>query len=86
MWEEKFLTRSSTIKMLNASAIILAGGESSRMKVNKAFVTINRQQMIELVIMKLWPLFTDVIVVTNNPEDYAGLGVTILLLMHVQTR
>lgn len=61
--------------MISASAIILAGGKSSRMKVNKAFVTINQQQMIELVIRKLQPLFTEIIVVTNKPEDYSGLGV-----------
>lgn len=66
---------NSINKMVNTSAVILAGGKSSRMKVNKAFVTINRHQMIELVIMKLRPLFTEVIVVTNKSEDYAGLGV-----------
>lgn len=61
--------------MINATAVILSGGKSSRMKVNKAFVTINRQQMIELVVKKLQPLFTEVIVVTNKPDDYSGLGV-----------
>lgn len=66
---------NSIINMVNASAIILSGGKSSRMKVNKAFVTIDNQPMIELVIKKLQPLFTEIIVVTNKPEDYSGLGV-----------
>lgn len=66
---------NSKINMLNASAIILAGGKSSRMKVNKAFVTINQQKMIALVVEKLRLLFNEVIVVTNKPEDYSGLGV-----------
>ena len=61
--------------MKNASAIILSGGKSSRMQVNKAFVTINHQLMIVVAIKKLQPLFTEIIVVTNNPEDYIGLGV-----------
>lgn len=63
---------------LNASIIILAGGKSSRMKREKAFVTINEQPLIERIISKVQDHFQEVIVVTNRPREYSYLDVEIV--------
>lgn len=62
---------------MNASIIILSGGKSSRMKREKAFVTINDQPLIERIISKVQDYFQEVIVVTNRPEEYSYLNVAI---------
>lgn len=56
-------------------AIILAGGQSSRMGVSKAFLELGGCQLIQRVLDVLTTLFTDVLLVTNEPEAYAFLKV-----------
>lgn len=54
---------SSTIR---GSAIILAGGQSSRMKTDKALLPMNGKRMIELVTQNLEPYFNEIIISTHS--------------------
>ncbi len=54
---------------------ILAGGESRRMGRDKAFLEIGGRRIIDRTVELLGPLFSQLLVVTNSPADYAYLGV-----------
>jgi molybdopterin-guanine dinucleotide biosynthesis protein A len=59
--------------MLTVSGIVLAGGQSSRLGTDKAFVNVNGQPLIEHIVAKLTRLSDDVIIVTNSPQKYGHL-------------
>jgi molybdopterin-guanine dinucleotide biosynthesis protein A len=59
------------------SAAILAGGQSSRMGANKAFVQVGGRPIIERVIKRVHPLANELVIVTNAPTEYAHLGLPI---------
>lgn len=59
------------------SAIILAGGQSSRMGFDKQFLEIENRRLIISQARMLSTRFDDIIVVTNKPEQYLGLGLRI---------
>jgi molybdenum cofactor guanylyltransferase len=63
---------------MKAAAIILAGGQSSRMGTNKALLKINEKTNIERIADKLKLLFDDIILVTNDSEQYEFLGVRMI--------
>lgn len=63
---------------MGKSLIILAGGKSSRMGTNKALLRINKQTVIEIIYNKLQPLFSETIIVTNNPKEYTFLSLPIV--------
>ena len=52
------------------SAVVLAGGGSTRMGKNKALLKLGEKTVIERIIDTLRPLFNEILVVTNNPEEY----------------
>lgn len=54
------------------TGIILAGGESSRMGADKAFLDISGTPVIGRVLRVLSGLFRRIIIVTNSPERYKG--------------
>ncbi|MDF2654272.1 MAG: mobA2 [Bacillota bacterium] len=57
------------------TAIILAGGFSSRMnRDNKAFLKMGGESLIE-IILKQVAVFDEILIVSNTPQDYASLGV-----------
>ena len=56
------------------TGIVLAGGKSSRFGRNKALVEINGIRLIERVIGVVEPLFENLLVITNAPQDYAYLN------------
>lgn len=56
------------------TAIILAGGKSSRMGFDKQFLTINKKRVMENIIHKLRDEFDEIIIVTNKPLEYSGLN------------
>lgn len=60
---------------MKTSAIILAGGKSSRMGTNKALLPMDGKTNIELIKDQLTPFFSDIIVVTNHFEAYEFLKV-----------
>jgi molybdopterin-guanine dinucleotide biosynthesis protein A len=63
---------------MKAAAIILSGGKSSRMGTNKALLKINEKTNIERISDRLKPLFDDIILVTNDLEQYEFLGLKIV--------
>jgi molybdopterin-guanine dinucleotide biosynthesis protein A len=52
------------------TAVILAGGKSTRMGENKELLSINNRRLVDMQISKLRTLFDEVIVITNNPMYY----------------
>jgi molybdenum cofactor guanylyltransferase len=60
---------------MKAAAIILSGGKSSRMGTNKALLKLNEKTTIERMVDILKIYFDDIILVTNDLEDYQFLGV-----------
>lgn len=55
---------------MNTTAIILAGGKSSRMGTNKALLTINGKTIIEGMVEKLGTIVDDMMIVTNTFAEY----------------
>jgi FdhD protein len=56
------------------TGVILAGGASSRMKSNKALLPVSGGRFIEVIHRQMRALFSEVLLVTNTPEQYAFLG------------
>ncbi|WP_105617471.1 molybdenum cofactor guanylyltransferase [Vallitalea okinawensis] len=52
------------------SAVILAGGESTRMGFDKQLLYINKTSIINYLAEQLKNAFSDIIIVTNTPEYY----------------
>jgi len=57
------------------TAIILSGGKSSRMGTNKSLLKIGDKTVIERMRDLLQSMFKEVILITNEPDDYNFLGV-----------
>ncbi|MBZ0200639.1 MAG: molybdenum cofactor guanylyltransferase [Ignavibacteriaceae bacterium] len=55
------------------TGIILAGGKSSRMGVNKSFLKIGEKTIIEHITKLMKSIFNEVIIITNTVEEYAYL-------------
>ncbi|HEC23805.1 MAG TPA: molybdenum cofactor guanylyltransferase, partial [Chloroflexi bacterium] len=58
----------------SVSVAILAGGQSSRMGFNKAFVDIGGKALIERIIERVAGLGEELFIITNSPAEYAHLG------------
>lgn len=58
------------MKEKNISAVVLAGGRSSRMGQNKALLKLGEKNMIERIVDKLRPILEEIILVTDYPEEY----------------
>jgi molybdopterin-guanine dinucleotide biosynthesis protein A len=58
------------------TVVIQAGGESSRMGMDKALVPFLGSNLIQRVIGRVAPLADEMLVTTNQPEDYRFLGLT----------
>jgi molybdenum cofactor guanylyltransferase len=56
------------------TGVILAGGRSMRFGSNKAFAELGGVPLIERVVAVLGSVFEKQILITNNPNDYAFLG------------
>lgn len=52
------------------TGIILAGGKNSRMGTNKAFLEIDGIRLIDNIIAVYQKIFSEIIIVTNNPLSY----------------
>ena len=59
------------------TAIILSGGKSTRMGTNKSFLKIGDKTVIERMRDLLQSIFKDVILITNEPDDYKFFGLPI---------
>ena len=65
--------RDKGIPFRDITAVILAGGESSRFGKNKALEKVDGVPLIERVIDVVGPLFEHLIISTNTPEEYSYL-------------
>jgi len=61
--------------VFNYSAIVLAGGRSTRMGVDKASVRVGGRRLLDRVLSVLADLFDDVVVVGRGPDALAPAGV-----------
>lgn len=61
------------------TGIILAGGKNSRMGVNKAFLEINGNRLIDKVFGVFQELFSEIIIVTNDPLSYKEFSSSIIV-------
>lgn len=59
------------------TGIILSGGKSTRMGENKSFLKIGIHTAIETVVMLMKSIFSEVIIITNEPQLYEFLSVKI---------
>lgn len=62
--------------MIEAAAIVLAGGKSTRMGTNKALIMVNEQRMLEAAVRNLSKEFPQVLISAND-NTYEELGVTV---------
>jgi molybdenum cofactor guanylyltransferase len=60
------------------SIAIMAGGQSSRMGRNKAFVDVGGKPIIERIVERVSNLGSELMLVTATPEEYAHLGLSIV--------
>lgn len=60
--------------MIDAAAIILAGGKNSRMGTNKALLEIESRQLIRRIADELAGDFAKIIIVANDPGPYKDFG------------
>lgn len=59
------------------TGVILAGGKSLRMGQNKSFLKLGDRTIIERIVELMKSIFSDVIIITNTPEDYRFLNLPI---------
>ena len=64
--------------MTEIIAAVLVGGKSRRYGRNKALEIFQGERLIDRQIRKVRPLFSEVLVITNEPADYLHLEVTLL--------
>ena len=64
---------------MQASGIILAGGKNTRIKTEKAFIQLRPgSTLIENTIEIFQKLFSEIIIITNNPQAYLKLGTRVV--------
>ncbi|NMB34883.1 MAG: molybdenum cofactor guanylyltransferase [Firmicutes bacterium] len=59
------------------TAVLLAGGESKRMGMDKVFLKLGKERLIDLVFRKLNKLFAEVIIVTDRRRELSYLPANI---------
>ena len=63
----------------NITGIILAGGKNSRMGINKAFLEIDGKRLIDNILSIYQRIFSEIIIVTNDPFPYREFLDTIIV-------
>lgn len=59
----------------HCTGVILAGGENSRMPEPKAFIKVNGRSIIQRALRTYGQLFSNSLIVTNQPEHYSHFGI-----------
>lgn len=70
--------RVDNSRFLPATGIILAGGKSTRMGRNKAFLQIEGQSLLERSLISLQAIFGQVLISANDQALYGGYGVEVV--------
>lgn len=60
------------------TGVILAGGKSSRMKINKCLLSLYNKKLVDILLTNLKEVFEEVFIVTNSPEFYFYTGIPVL--------
>ncbi|KDR94865.1 molybdopterin-guanine dinucleotide biosynthesis protein A [Peptoclostridium litorale DSM 5388] len=60
------------------SAIVLAGGKSSRMGFDKQFISINERRLMDSIVSRLSRVFDDIVIVSNTPKIYMGISYNVV--------
>lgn len=60
------------------TAFILAGGKSSRIGTNKSLLQISGKTIIQFLVEMLNPIFSEVVISSNEPESFEFLGKKII--------
>jgi len=67
--------------MNSIGCCILAGGKNSRMGgINKALLTLHNRPIFDIITDKLNPIFDEIIIVTNTPDDFDHLKKKYLII------
>ena len=64
--------------IVQASAVILAGGKSSRMREDKSLIRIDGITILELLARQLLPLAAEVLISSNDPASHGFLGLPLV--------
>lgn len=62
----------------SVTGVVLSGGQSRRMGQNKALMTIGERRLIDRVVDVLSEVFAELLLVTNTPDVYADLGLSMV--------
>ncbi len=57
---------------------VLAGGRSRRMGSDKGLLPLGGRRLVEIVLETIRPLFSDLIIVANEPAGYARFGIPVV--------
>ena len=57
------------------TGVILAGGKSLRMGLNKSFLKIGNQTIIKCTVDLMKSIFAEVVIITNTPDEYKFLNI-----------
>jgi len=64
--------------VLKMTGIILAGGKNTRIKTEKGLIQLGNKTIIENTLGIFKKLFSEIIIVTNNPESYLKFGTRVV--------
>jgi molybdopterin-guanine dinucleotide biosynthesis protein A len=78
MYDGRAGLEEATVPAEDVSIAVMAGGKSSRMGSNKAFMPFRGRPMIEHVIERITGLGNEILIVANDPEPYSYLGHTVV--------
>jgi molybdopterin-guanine dinucleotide biosynthesis protein A len=70
--------RTSQGHVAKVTGVVLAGGQSRRFGSNKALATIGNSTLIERLIHTLRSIFSHLVIVTNQPQDFEFLSVPMI--------
>lgn len=74
---DRAMPRDGTLGHRAMTGAILAGGRSTRMGTNKALLPFDGVRIIDGLLRKLRPLFPEVLVIANDRDAYADVGVPV---------
>jgi molybdopterin-guanine dinucleotide biosynthesis protein A len=62
----------------NVTAIVLAGGKSSRMGTDKSRLPLGRESLITHILKQIEPLFSEILISANEPQRFASTGFKVI--------
>ena len=72
------MSKFSIANNIQATAIVMAGGKSSRMGQDKSMLPIKGVPAIKHILDQLKPYFDEILISSNNPDDHSFEGVKVV--------